>query len=87
MSLKISIIASLLIIGITNFLGTNEWLTLGQLVRIYWQGPLSVRQSMQFALLKKLIEKVEKMSGTFAQSKSAAYLDILLPIVYLRNKL
>ena len=34
MSLKISIIASLLIIGITNFLGTNEWLTLGQLVRI-----------------------------------------------------
>ena len=46
-----------------------------------------MRQSMQFALLKKLIEKVEKMSGTFAQSKSAAYLDILLPIVYLRNKL
>ena len=34
MSLKISIIASRLIIGITNFLGTNEWLTLGQLVRI-----------------------------------------------------
>ena len=34
MSLKISSIASLLIIGITNFLGTNEWLTLGQFVRI-----------------------------------------------------
>ena len=34
MSLKIYIMASLLIIGITNFLGMNEWLNLGQLVRI-----------------------------------------------------
>lgn len=66
MSLKISIIAALLIIGTANFLGVNEWLTLGQFVRIYSLLAGSVVGASIYAVrtIKKLIEKVEKKSGT-----------------------